>query len=69
MAEVRPLRAEDWRIIKAARLRALRHAPHAFTSSFERESSFDELTWRDRATTCQWFVATEGNRPVGMPAG
>jgi GNAT superfamily N-acetyltransferase len=69
MAEVRPLSADDWQIIKAARLRALRHDPNAFTSTFERESSFDEPTWRDRATTCQWFVATEGNQPVGIAGG
>ncbi len=69
MAEVRPLSADDWQIIKAARLRALRDAPHAFTSSFEREFSFVEPTWRHRATTCQWFVATEGNRTVGIAGG
>jgi GNAT superfamily N-acetyltransferase len=69
MAEVRPLSADDWQIIRAARLRALRDAPHNFTSSFERESSFDERTWRDRATTCQWFVATEGGEAVGIAGG
>jgi GNAT superfamily N-acetyltransferase len=69
MAEVRSLSADDWQIVKAARLRALRHDPHAFTSNFERESSFDEPTWRQRCTTCQWFVATEDNEPVGIAGG
>jgi hypothetical protein len=69
MAEVRPLSSDDWQIIQAARLRSLRDAPHAFTSTFERESSFDEPTCRDRATTCQWFVATEGNEAVGIAGG
>jgi hypothetical protein len=42
MAEVRPLGADDWQIIRAARLRSLGDAPHAFTSTLERESSFDD---------------------------
>ena len=51
------------------RLRALAESPHAFTSTYERESTFDEAMWRQRATTCLWFVAVDGGRSVGVAGG
>ncbi|MGO8871710.1 MAG: GNAT family N-acetyltransferase [Acidimicrobiales bacterium] len=51
------------------RLRALQDSPQAFTSTFEREAAFDEATWRERATTCQWFVARDADEVVGVGGG
>ncbi|HWF17113.1 MAG TPA: GNAT family N-acetyltransferase, partial [Acidimicrobiales bacterium] len=50
------------------RLRALGDAPEAFTSTFDREASYDEAKWRDVATTGRWFVA-EDDGLVGVAVG
>ncbi len=68
-SRITALGADDWAMIREIRLRALAEAPQAFTSGYEREQAFDEATWRDRATTCQWFVAFEGHQPVGVAGG
>jgi len=67
--ELQRLTPEDWRVIRDVRLRSLADAPQAFTSSVERESQFDEETWRDRTTTCQWFVANDHGEIVGVAGG
>ena len=67
--QIRFCSPDDWRIIRAVRLTALADTPGAFTSSYERESSFDEATWRDRATTCRWFVASDEGAWVGVAGG
>lgn len=69
MIEVRAALADDWEVIRDVRLRSLEDSPEAFTLSYAREAAFDEVTWRDRATTCQWFVAFDGTRPVGVAGG
>jgi GNAT superfamily N-acetyltransferase len=51
------------------RLRSLADAPEAFTSSYKRESQFDEVTWRERAKTCHWFVAECEGEAVGIAGG
>ena len=68
MAEIRALNAERWRIIRDIRLRSLADAPDAFTSTLERESTYDEQVWRNFATTGRWFVAYDGG-PVGVAIG
>jgi hypothetical protein len=68
VAEVRALNAEDWRMIRDVRLRSLADAPDAFTSSVERESTYDDQKWRNVATRDRWFVADEGG-PVGVAIG
>jgi GNAT superfamily N-acetyltransferase len=68
--ETRALTADDWPVIRDLRLRSLEDAPEAFTSSHERESAFDEATWRDRASTCQWFAAfDDGGDTIGVAGG
>jgi len=61
--------ADDWALIRTLRLGALRDAPGAFTSSYDREAAFDETSWRDRARTGQWFVAFDGTDAVGVACG
>jgi GNAT superfamily N-acetyltransferase len=67
--EIHPVSSEDWGIVRIHRLRALRDAPEAFVSDYEREAAYDEDTWRRFATTCQWFVATEDAEVIGMAGG
>jgi GNAT superfamily N-acetyltransferase len=67
--EIQALEPGDWRVVREVRLRSLEDAPSAFTSSYERGSAFDEVTWRDRASTCQWFVAMDAARPIGIAGG
>ena len=69
MIEISMLHPDDWQVIRSVRLRSLRDAPGAFTSSYRREAAFDEMTWRHRATTCQWFVAKDGRAAVGIAGG
>jgi hypothetical protein len=69
LIEIQALRPDDWRTVREIRLRGLEDAPLAFTSSYERESAFDEATWRDRASTCQWFLAVEDSEPIGIAGG
>ncbi len=69
MIEIGRLHPDDWRVIRSVRLRSLQDAPDAFTSNYQREAAFDETVWRHRATTCQWFVATDGPDAVGVAGG
>lgn len=45
---IRRLTTDDIEVYREIRLRALRSDPHAFGSSYDREVSFDDATWRDR---------------------
>lgn len=66
---IRSLTADDWHILRAVRLRSLQDSPKAFTSTYGRESTFEESTWRKQAEECQWFVAYDGDQSVGIAAG
>lgn len=66
---IRSLTADDWHVLRAFRLRSLQDSPKAFTSTYGRESTFDEATWRKQAEESQWFVACDGAQSVGIAAG
>jgi GNAT superfamily N-acetyltransferase len=68
MTEIRALDPENWREIREIRLRSLADAPQGFTSTFERESTYDEAKWRNLATTGRWFVADDEGS-VGVAVG
>ena len=71
MLTVRRLVADDALTLKALRLRALRDAPSAFGSTYEREVAFSDEVWRDRlrAGGNPHFVAFSHDEPVvGMVA-
>ncbi len=55
--QVRRAMTEDWQALRAVRLRALADAPSAFSSTWERESAFEEEQWRHRAERGNWFLA------------
>lgn len=68
MAEIHKLEEDRWRDIREIRLRALGDVPDAYTSTFARESAYDEAAWRRMATKGRWFVA-EDSELVGVAIG
>jgi GNAT superfamily N-acetyltransferase len=72
MVEVREVGPEDWLIMRDVRLAALRDAPYAFSSTYERETGFAEAEWRRRADGRNNFLAylpELGATPAGIAAG
>lgn len=70
--EVRRLSAGDGAVLRDVRLRALAEAPHAFSSSYEREAAYDDELWASRAAANERgavFVALERGAPLGMAGG
>jgi GNAT superfamily N-acetyltransferase len=57
--EIHAVSSDEWWEIRDVRLRSLLDAPEAFTSTFHRESVYDESQWRNLAITGQWFVADD----------
>ena len=68
MIEIRLVSSDDWPDIRDVRLRSLMDAPEAFTSTFDRESAYEEAKWRDLAITGRWFVADDDG-VVGVAVG
>jgi ribosomal protein S18 acetylase RimI-like enzyme len=56
----------DWRVLRAARLGALRESPSAFTSSYARESRWAETEWRRVFDAAIWIVAREAEVVIGL---
>jgi ribosomal protein S18 acetylase RimI-like enzyme len=56
----------DWRVLRAARLRALLDSPHAFTSNYAYESRWEEADWRGTFAAATWIVARETESIVGL---
>jgi hypothetical protein len=46
MVSVRAIGPGDWELVRDVRLAALRDAPGAFASSYEREAVYSEEQWR-----------------------
>ena len=55
--EVRRAVDGDWRSSRAIRLQALRDAPLAFASTYDREVAFGEEVWRSRIADSAQFLA------------
>ena len=72
---VRRVRKDDAARLREIRLRALREAPYAFSSWFEREADYPSDVWERRATDSgaavdsAVFVAVEAERWFGMAGG
>jgi GNAT superfamily N-acetyltransferase len=73
--EIRRLREGDGGLLQDVRLRALRDAPYAFSSWYEREADKDAEFWEGRVAesargeTGAVFAAVEGERCLGMAGG
>jgi GNAT superfamily N-acetyltransferase len=67
---VRRAGADDWPRSRAIRLAALREAPLAFASTYDREVGFDDDVWRQRiAASAQFLAETDGGEVVGTATG
>lgn len=66
LVEVRLLSPEDWRLVRDARLAALRDAPQALLPKRPHESVWTEEHWRESWATGLWAVARIGGSTVGL---
>jgi GNAT superfamily N-acetyltransferase len=65
---VRRTTPDDWETLRDVRLRALRDAPWAFGSTYEREAAFDEGEWRRIAGEAT-FLAGDAGMAGGFVTG
>ena len=65
---VRRLHSEDWKILRALRLAALRTDPTAFATSFEVSEQMAEAEWQEMLATRNYFAAFDGDDPIGLIA-
>jgi ribosomal protein S18 acetylase RimI-like enzyme len=71
VARVQP---EDWRAIRALRLRALQVDPLSFRATHEGEAAYSEEQWKDWAAEdaagddYATLIARQGSQPIGMVA-
>ncbi len=49
--EVRRIQASEWRELRSLRLQALRDAPRAFGSTFEREAGYTDERWQEQTAS------------------
>src|SRR2546428_12442606 len=66
---VRRLGREDWQLYRRVRLDALKEAPYAFGSTYEREVEFDDATWRRRVVDRVPFIAEVDGVVAGTASG
>lgn len=68
--DVRRLAPGDGALLREVRLRALREAPYAFSSSHAREAAYGAEVWERRiGEASAVFVGSEAGRSVGMAGG
>ena len=75
MIDVRKLQSGEWERYRSNRLAALSDAPYAFGSTYDREITFTESKWRERASSgaegkrsiC--IIAVDGDTGVGIAGG
>ena len=64
--DLQVLTPEDWPLLKAARLDALKDSPHAFMSHYDVEWDRSEREWRRSNETATWIVARDTERAIGL---
>lgn len=72
MVQIREVGADGWQAMRDIRLAALRNAPDAFASTYEREAAFAEADWQRRITGGGNFLAYApelGTAPAGIVGG
>ncbi len=68
MTDIVRAQSEHWPLVREIRLRALSADPAAFGQSWETESAYDETQWMQRVDEAAWFLALDGDTPVGLVA-
>ncbi len=66
MPDIKVLVPDEWRILRAIRLSALRESPHAFLSTYQQEKAFNEARWRAEFGRGVWHAGMERGRPVSL---
>ncbi len=66
---IRTLGPDDWQTYRRVRLAALKEAPYAFGSTYERELKASESTWRHGLETRTRFIAEIGGDVAGTVSG
>lgn len=56
MPDINLLTPDDWRKLREIRLSALSESPHAFLSTYEKESEYDQSKWRTEFARGDWYV-------------
>jgi len=71
MVLVRATTLDDWQAMRDIRLEALRDAPDAFASTYDRETAFEPAEWHRRATRDGSFLAfiPDLAEPAGLVGG
>ena len=67
--EIRRVAPDEWAAFRDVRLAALAEAPGAFAATLDMEAGYDERRWRERVGRSAFFLAWDGDRPVGMVGG
>jgi GNAT superfamily N-acetyltransferase len=73
--ELRRIHADEWRELRDLRLRALRDAPDAFGSTYEREMEYPDQDWLEWAVdsgeggSSITVIALDDGRWIGMAMG
>ena len=57
---------DDWQVLRAMRLRALRDAPRAFAADHSIERGWTEAQWRERLGRQTWVLARADSEVVGI---
>lgn len=68
MFEISRAEPDDWKLVRAVRLKALQDAPDWFWATYEDEAGRPEAWWRDYIGAGAWFVAWKTDEPVGIAA-
>jgi len=66
---VRRAGTADWEQSRLIRLQALRDAPLAFASTYDREARFGPAQWQERIATAAQFLADADGAVVGTATG
>ncbi len=65
---VRRTGPDDWQVLRALRLAALRTDPDAFSSTLARERRFAKERWLERCANPNGFMAWHDGLPAGLAA-
>jgi ribosomal protein S18 acetylase RimI-like enzyme len=65
---VKPLSTGDWGLLRAARVRSLATSAAELAGDLDAVRGYDEERWRGEIARREWFIATGGDRPVGVAA-
>lgn len=70
MPDINLLTPNEWRTLREIRLSALRESPHAFLSTWEKESKYDRPEWQAEFARGDWYVGMvtveSADRPVSI---